>query len=321
MGLEEFAYLPEILVRNQPHRNLGRGFRGNHRLGSLAGITSPNAVDVERRTDSGAFEGGEPGFALDVADAERTLVGGQAERRLVESPALGGRELADIVVEARNRHAAVLVDKTGDEPGQHVGGVGDGTSEEPRMEVLVGPGHFNLHVSQPAQPAGNGGSGHGKHRGIRHQNDVGFQQLFIAAAETVKAGRPDLLLALQHELDVAGKRIGGAHGLERLGVHPQLPLVVVGAAGPNAAVLDDGLERVGPPLGTRVDGHDVVVAVDQHGFSLGIDDFLGVHHRIAVGRHHLGPVGTRLDQSRGEPLGATLHVGLVLGLRADRRDT
>ncbi len=104
-------------------------------------------------------------------------------------------------------------------------------------------------------------------------------------------------------------------------MHPQLPLVVVGAAGPNAAVLDDGLERVGPPLGTRVDGHDVVMAVDQNGFGLGVDDFLGVHHRIAVGRHHLGPVGTRLDQSRGEPLGATLHVGLVLGLRADRRDT
>ena len=107
MGLEEFAYLPEILVRNQPHRNLGRGFRGNHRLGSLAGITSPNAVDVERRTDSGAFEGGEPGFALDVADTERTLVGGQAERRLVESPALGGRELADIVVEARSEERRV----------------------------------------------------------------------------------------------------------------------------------------------------------------------------------------------------------------------
>ena len=72
--------------------------------------------------------------------------------------------------------------------------------------------------------------------------------------------------------------------------------------------------------GSRIDRHHVVVAVDQHGFGLRIDDLLGIDHRIPGRGHHLGTVGAGLDQCSGEELGAALHVGFMLRLGADRRD-
>ncbi len=117
-----------------------------------------------------------------------------------------------------------------------------------------------------------------------------------------------------------GRHSVGAHRLERLGVHPQLALVVVGAAAPDTAVADDRFERLGPPLAARIDGHHVVVAVDQYGLGLGIDDLLGVNHRIALRGKYFGMVGAGLHQRRGQPFGAPRHVGFVLALRADRRD-
>ena len=63
------------------------------------------------------------------------------------------------------------------------------------------------------------------------------------------------------------------------------------------------------------------MAVDKHGPGLGVDDLLGIDHRVALGRHDLGTVGARLYQSGGKPLGTCLHVALVRRLRADRRYT
>ena len=103
-------------------------------------------------------------------------------------------------------------------------------------------------------------------------------------------------------------------------MHPQLPLVVVRTAGADAALLDDGLEGIGAPLLARIDRHHVVMAVHQYRTRLRIDDLLGIDHRIALGGHHLGPIGSRLDELRGQKLRTALHVGPMLGLGADRRD-
>ena len=188
------------------------------------------------------------------------------------------------------------------------------------MQILVGSRHLDLHVSQAPQAAGDGGGLHRDHRSVRYQYNIGLEHLLVLLAEFVKTRRADLLLALQHEFHVAGQALLGAHRLERLGVHPQLALVVVGAAAPDTAVADDRLKRLGPPLAARIDGHHVVVAVHQYGLGLGIDRLLGVNHRIALGGKHLGMVGARLHERRGQPFGAPRHVGPVLALRADRRD-
>ncbi len=103
-------------------------------------------------------------------------------------------------------------------------------------------------------------------------------------------------------------------------MHEELPLVVVGAAAPDAAVGHHGLERLGAPLLARIDGHDVVVTVYEHRARLRIDDLLGIYHRIALRGQHFRTVGSRLHEACGQMFGAAHHVGLVLRLCADRGD-
>ena len=62
------------------------------------------------------------------------------------------------------------------------------------------------------------------------------------------------------------------------------------------------------------------MAVDQHRFGLGVDDLLGEDHRIPLGGHHLGVVGTGLDECRRQMFGTAHHIPAVFRLRADRRD-
>lgn len=89
---------------------------------------------------------------------------------------------------------------------------------------------------------------------------------------------------------------------------------------PDAAVAHDGFERLGRPLLARIDRHHVVMAVDQHRFGLGVDDLLGEDHRIPLGGHHLGVVGTGLDERRRQMFGTAHHIPAVFRLRADRRN-
>ena len=55
----------------------------------------------------------------------------------------------------------------------------------------------------------------------------------------------------------------------------------------------------------------------QHGLCRWVDNLLGINHRVAIGRHHLGTVSTRLNQSRSQPLGTLHHIRLMLRLCAD----
>ena len=123
------------------------------------------------------------------------------------------------------------------------------------MQVLVGSRHLDLHVSQAPQAAGDGGGLHRDHRSVRYQYNIGLEHLLVLLAEFVKTRRADLLLALQHEFHVAGQALLGAHRLERLGVHPQLALVVVGAAAPDTAVADDTSARSAPAFTSAAASH------------------------------------------------------------------
>ena len=103
-----------------------------------------------RGPDARTLDGRVARFALDVGDVERPLVGLQVERRPVEGFAFVGREFAHVVVEALDRHVAALVDQPRNQPSQHVGRVGYGASEEPRVEVLVRAFDLDLHVGKAA---------------------------------------------------------------------------------------------------------------------------------------------------------------------------
>ena len=104
-------------------------------------------------------------------------------------------------------------------------------------------------------------------------------------------------------------------------MHKELTLIIIRATTPDATILYNGLKGFCAPLLTWIDGHNIVVAIHQHGLCLGRDNLLGIYYGVAVGGHHLGTVGTRLDERCGQPLGTTHHIGLMLRLCADRRDT
>ena len=66
---------------------------------------------------------------------------------MIECLALGGGELANVVVEAGDRNAAILVNERSYQTSEHVGGVGNSTAEETRVEILIWANNLNLHIS------------------------------------------------------------------------------------------------------------------------------------------------------------------------------
>ncbi len=186
------------------------------------------------------------------------------------------------------------------------------------MEVLVGTGHLHLHVAKPAQAAGDGGSLPRNEARIGHEDDVGLYQLLMLLAPFVKAAGADLFLPFEHELHIAGKLTRSHERLERFRMHVELPFVVVGPAAPDAPILHDRFKRLRPPLVHRILGHHVVVTVHEHRRKGRIDHLLREDDRVALGGHHLRPVGARLEQCLPQPLRRTHHIALVNALRTHR---
>ena len=213
---------------------------------------------------------------------------------------------------------SVGIDEFRNHVGQHVRRIGHRTAVKSGVQVLVGAGHLHLHVAESAQAAGDGRGIPCDETRIGNEDDVGFHQLPVFLAPFVKASGAYLLFPFEHELHIARQLPRSHERLERLGVHVELPLVVVGTAAPDAPFLHDRLERLRPPLVHRVFGHHVIVAVHEHRRQRPVDDFFREDHRIALGRHHLGPVGARLEQRIPQPLRRTHHIPLMNALGADR---
>ena len=314
---EEFGDLLVVLVRHESHADFGVGARRDNGLGALARVAAPDAVDIAGGADARALNGGEAVLALQGRHADGVHVLLLAEGRFVHGLALLGRNDLHIVVEARDGDVAVGVDELADHLAEHVGWVGHCPAIDPRVQVGIGALHLYLHVAQAPQPNRDGGDIAGEHRGVGHQDHVGLDQLLMVIEPQRQRARANLLLALQHELDVAGQRMGGHHELEGLGVHEALPLVVIGPATPDVAILDHGLEGLGAPLIDGVHGHDIVVPVDQDRGQLLIEDLLPIDHRGPYRGHHLGPIGPGFQQRVAPVFRGAYHVLRVRGLGAD----
>ena len=108
--------------------------------------------------------------------------------------------------------------------------------------------------------------------------------------------------------------------LEGLDVHEELALVVVGPAAPDGPVDHLRVKGIVRPLVQRLDGLDVVVAIDQHGLRLRVDDLLAEDDRVAGGVAHARLVGAGFQQQVRQGFGAQVHILFVLGLGADGGD-
>ena len=320
VALEQARDLGAALVRDQAHRDFGVRLGREHGLGARAGVAAPDAADVQARADSGALEGGVSLLAAHLADIQKLLVFLHVKGRPGEHLAVRAGELGDLVVESGHGHAPVGVYQRGDHLAEHLDGVRHGAAVVSGMQVLVGPGHLDFQVAQATHAAVDGGDLVADHRGVADQADVRFQELAVGLDPGRQRGAADLLLALEEELDVVGELAAAHEVFEGLDVHEQLALVVVGSAAPDGFVVHLRVEGIVIPLVQRLHRLDVVVAIDQHGAGLGIDDLLAEDDRMAGGLADAGFVGARFQQQVGEGLGAEIHVGLVLGPGADGGD-
>ena len=133
------------------------GLGGDDGFGAGALVAAGQAVDVAGGAGPAAFECGVAGLAEEGrggrGPACRPLVEGELGRVL----ALGGGEGYDVVVEAGDGDAAVVVVERGEDSGEDVGGVGDGAAVDAGVEVVGGAGDGEFHVDQAADAVGDGG--------------------------------------------------------------------------------------------------------------------------------------------------------------------
>ena len=317
VGLEFGRDVVGILVRHESHGDFGVGLGGDDRLGPLAGVSTPNPVHVQRRTDAHALRGAVPRFAFHGSDVDALLVGVFAERRLGHGRALLRTEFRHVVVEPLDGDVLVLVLEGRDHLAEDVDGVGCGPSVQPAVQVAVGSGHFHLHVAQSSQSRRDGRHVVRDDARVAHQDHVRREALAVRFEEIFEVNRPHFFLAFDHEFDVARNLVRGHHGFKRLHVHEELALVVTRASGENRALgvqfrlFDHGFKRGAVPQLDGIRRLNVVVAVHQHRRLGGVHQLLSVHHGVPVGRHHFHVVRPRLAQVLGHHLGALQRVARV----------
>ena len=209
----------------------------------------------------------------------------------------------------------------GDEFAKFVDGVGYCSAEDARVQVAVGSGNGYLPIGQSPKAGGDGGRLCAYHAGVRHEDDVGFEQLFVFSAELFQRGRADLLLAFEEELDVAAQVAVSQGIFKALDLDEGLSLVVVRTSSAEISPLPGQFKRRCSPLFDRFCRHDVVMGIYQYGGTVGRERFGGKYYRIAVRLHYRCRVGAGCYQKLSPPFGTTEHVGAVLGLGTDRGDS
>src|SRR5207245_8125549 len=104
---------------------------------------------------------------------------------------------------------------------------------------------------------------------------VRVQDLLVRPDERAEVGTADLLLALDHELQVDRRPAFDAlPRLDREELHDQVALRIRAAAAPELALFDRRVGRVALPSAQRVDGLDVIVLVHEQRRLALVDDHL-----------------------------------------------
>ena len=117
------------------------------------------------------------------------------------------RHFFHIIVEAGNGDASVGIRHLAYHSAKHIDGVGHRTAEMSGVQVAVRTGHFYLPVGKSAQAGSQRGKVCTQHAGVGHEDYVGFQQFFVFPAEAFEAGRANLFLSFEDELDVMSQQV------------------------------------------------------------------------------------------------------------------
>ena len=143
-----------ILMRYQAARDLGVGFRGEHRLAAFASITAPNAADIKRGPAAVALQRGVALLATHFSHVDGPLVAIFVEGNAGYHLALFFGELFHVIVEARHGDAAISICHLTDQTAEFVDGIGYRSAKVSAVQVAVGASDFNLPIGQTTQTGG-----------------------------------------------------------------------------------------------------------------------------------------------------------------------
>ena len=144
-----------ILIGHQTHADFGKSLGRQNGLGTFADVATPDAVDIQRRANGSALQGGITSFAVYGSDAQVIHVVLFVERRFIHGLALFGTDNQHIIVKARNGDVVVFILHGSNHLAEDVDRVGYCAAVYPGMQVAVGRGHFYFHVAQAPQAHGN----------------------------------------------------------------------------------------------------------------------------------------------------------------------
>lgn len=176
----------------------------------------------------------------------------------------------DAVVEPGHQHPALRIVQRGNQLAQRLERVVDGSPEGAGVQVGAGTADLQLQGQRPPERVGQGWAVRAEHPGVGGDGDIGDEVALVAMQEGAQARAADLFLSLEQADHVDRQPPSRAQQcLDGLDVAEQLALVVARPSPEELGPADLGGERWRAPLAQRVDGLDVVMAVDQHGRTAG----------------------------------------------------
>ena len=112
------------------------------------------------------------------------------------------------------------------------------------VQVSVRTVHLNLPICQAPQSGRQRRGLFADHRGVAHQDNIGFQQLFMVLQERLQTRRTDLFFPLKDELHITVQLACLRHVLKGFRLNHRLALVIICSTGIESSVTDLRLPRV-----------------------------------------------------------------------------
>src|SRR5690625_2369968 len=274
---KQFCDFIGMLTRYKPHAYFCTGCAGKYGFRPFPLIPAPESVHIKCRTCRGSFESTISFFAMNSLESQVFFVSLFIKRKFRKCLPLFRCQFFHIIIESRNLNDAIFVFQFCDDFSEYVGGIFHCTTKNTTVQVTIRPGHMHFHVCESAQAIGNGRLILSEHGGIRNENHVTLEQIFMLFDKGNQIRTPDLLFPLQDKFDVHRQLRTCLHiGLNRFDMSERLPLVVAGTAGVDPSILDGGFKRRGFPELKRFRRLHIKMAIDQNG------GFVGVGHFSAV---------------------------------------
>ena len=211
--------------------------------------------------------------------------------------------------------------KAGDEAGENRGGVGHRSAVDARMEIGGWADDADFEGGDATQSVGEGGNTWRNHSRIRNGDDIAGEIESVGEEKLLEVDAPDFLFALDQYEEVHGEI---SDLLERFRdpeeVRKNLSLVIGSSASEDEAVGDArGKGRSNPEV-ERIDGLDIVVAVNQNRAPPCLMKITSENDGMTSSRMKSGLETIFINPSI-EPSGTSEDILSAIGVGGDARET